>query len=142
MYSKVIEFRRPMTVAVNKKNEVVYVGWGEPPAGMVDNIDLLLAGEVGETVYMALAGHRYEAEPETASWETAMEARRELAFMLDEAETARKRFYLGRAMAVVAAFGEKLQPWLGVTMLDGGTPVMDALEYRITLAPRLFLMQA
>jgi hypothetical protein len=85
---------------------------------------LVLSGLVANLLYVALSGHRFATQhPRDASPLRARQARAYIAGHRDD-----DQFEI--AARVVAAFGDVVQPWLGVTKLDGrGGPVEGCAEY-------------
>jgi hypothetical protein len=89
----------------------------------------ILTGTVADQLYVALTGHFYAIEhPGCVSVEMARAARASIERMRADAQWE-------VAWRVVEARGATLEPWLGVTKLDGdGCPQMGAREYQERVA--------
>lgn len=128
--------KRPLTIAVNEHNQIIYVGWGEPPAGMLAQQATLLTGFLAELVFRSVAGRNYDEHPENADWETARQARKDLgrqarlARFTKNGKTTEDQLKYVLAQVVVAGYPGFIQPWLGSLKLDKfGFPVMQSPEY-------------
>jgi len=128
--------KRPLTIAVDEHNTIAYVGWGEPPAGMLGKQVTLLVGFLAELLFRAVAGRNYHEHPDNADWHTAQEARSELkkqsrlARFAKNGKTSEDQLKSVLAQVVAAGYPGFIHPWLGSIKLDKfGFPIMEDAEY-------------
>jgi len=130
-------FDRPLVLAVsNDTYEVIYAGWGHPPAGHLKEESItLITGNIAPILYAAIAGHEFGDDPREARYSHAKAAKIELNAISRVVGDNPVAYSAGGitsvlvAQAVMKRQGKTLSPWLGATWLDRrGTPQLNAPE--------------
>ena len=121
----------PLTIVIDQHYNVIYVGNGPPPSDTTRSYHTMINGTLAHKLYVALAGHCWDAYPSLATQEQAIEARQQIW-----------ENRLAGALIVQRAlrkWGEIIKPWFGRVKIEGDHPVVDDTDYdqTIKLKPEL-----
>lgn len=105
-------------IAIDDQYRVLYVGWGPPPSGMLQGLFTLITDNA-EYLYIALSGHRFGNEADTYTLERAKTVRN---LILEMEQVGHPVQTLCR---VIERWGDKIDPWLGATRLEGTVLALD-----------------
>ena len=136
-------FDRPLVLAVsNDTYEVIYAGWGHPPAGHLKEENItLITRDIAVYLYLAIAGHEFGDHPREARSSQATAAKIKLNASERFIEANPGSCSAGDVISILVAkaalkrHGKTLSPWLGVTRLnERGVPQLKLKSPELALA--------